>query len=196
MSDTIVYGSEAELRERLQQTEDTLADIKLCQQANEEQRSVLAEQVQGAQAVSEQDVREYEQRCDELDRQQADLRALEEDFVKSREVLLLQLDAKRDAKLGKRSVAVDDSKAKKAQQTAAAPQPLLPTTKAQVEQLMAQKTKPMTKLTYDPPGGISQAAQIDRDLKLDLKARKKQERLDDASLNMRANWNRSSSPKR
>ncbi len=74
--------------------------------------------------------------------------------------------------------------------------PTKPVTKADVDKLKSQLTKPQPELKLDPPGGISQTSAIDRDLKLLATAREKQAKLDGASQNLRENWERSAKPKR
>ncbi len=195
MSDYTVYESEQELREALTDVQDLLDDFRQTQSVLDQQRSVLAERVQGAIAIMEKQVSDYEQERDSLDQRHAELIEQRRPFEEARDRLQQQLDAKQDAKLGKKSPNLDADKPMSDQQQETVVQG--PATKADIEKLQSQLSKPVPDLTLDPPGsGPSQAETVDKDLKLMAKIQQKQQQLDGASQNLRDNWNQSQGPKR
>lgn len=197
MSNITVYNSDDDLREAMADVEDLLADFKRTQLALDEERRLLAEEVQGAIVEMEQRVSGYEQSRDDVDRRLAELLEQRRPFEAAHKQLQQQLDAKEAVKHGKAPADADlGQKQGEREQAAQAPKPSGPVTKADIEKLKSRLSKPKPDLTLDPPGGISQASAIDKDLKLMARAREKQERLNEASLDLRSNWNRSSGPKR
>lgn len=197
MSDYTVYDSELELRENLNDVNELLADFDSRQQALDEQRGVLADQVQGALAIYEKQVSDYEQKRDDLDRRQNELREQRQPFDEARERLQTQVDAKRDTKLGK--AASDGTVPEVSNQTpdTKPDQANKPVTREQIDALKKELSKPDRELTLDPPGmGESQASAIDKDLKRMADIRQKEQKMDDASQNLREGWSRSNKPKR
>lgn len=198
MADHTLYHSERELREHLSDLDDLLSDYDKTQQALDEERGVLVDQVQGALAVYEKQVSDYERRRDDLDRRQQDLSEHRGEAQQNREVLQHQLDAKLGKSVGDqagpKTGASDQQKG--ASQADGLGQPTGPTTRDQIDKLKAQLSKPQPELTFDPPGmGESQASRIDKDLKLMAKIKEKEQLMDNASQNLRENWDRSKGPK-
>lgn len=207
MSDYTVYNSERELRENLSDLDDLLADYDKSQETLEEQRGVLADQVQGALAIYEKQVSEYEQKRDDLEHRQKELAQSRAEALENRDRLQQQVDAKQDAKLGKPDPELgkkaDDEAGLKATgrergtgQADGINHTTGPTTREQIHNLKAQLSKPQPALNLDPPGmGDSQATTIDRDLKLMAKIKEKEQKMDGASKKIQDDWKRSNGPK-
>lgn len=198
MADYILYHSAQELREHISDLDDLLSDYDKTQEVLDEQRGVLVDQVQGALAIYEKQVSDYEQKRDDLERRQQELSEHRSEAEKNREVLQHQLDAKLgksvDDKTGPKADASDPKKS--AGQADGLDQPTGPTTREQIERLEAQLSKPQPELTFDPPGmGPSQASVIDKDLKLMTKIKEKKQKMDDASQNLKDDWNNAKGPK-
>lgn len=196
MSDYTVYDSEQELRENLNDVEELLADFDKKQQALDEQRGVLVDQVNGSLAIYEKQLHDYEAQRDELDGRQKELRDQRQPFEDARERLQLQVDAKREAKLDKQAVNRSGIGSGEKRPTVEPAKPTGPTTQEQIDQLKSQLSKPKPEPTLDPPGmGEDQASAIDKDLKLMAKIKAKEQKMDGASQKLQDNWNRSKGPK-
>ncbi|TWT43475.1 hypothetical protein [Botrimarina hoheduenensis] len=204
MPDYTVYDSEQELRERIEDLNNLLSDYEKTQGVLDEERGVLADQVQGAKVIYDKQLNEFEQRVsayeqkrDDLDRRQREVAEGRADALENREVLQLQLDAKRGKKMTDRAAPKVDGAAKGVGQADGAAYTTGPTTREQIDQLKAQLSKPEPALALDPPGmGESQASVIDRDLKLMAKIKAKEQKLDDASQKLKDEWNQAKGPKR
>jgi chromosome segregation ATPase len=201
MSNPAVYESDAELRSALSDVNEMLGDFQKRQEALNQQREQLQSHALQSKADYEVQTAQFEKRQQTLEKEQSLLSEQRKPFVESRDRLQHQLDAKQEAKQAKTQKAGragnggSDVPPKAKQATSNTPQSE-PVTKAQVEQLKRQTGKPAPELNLNPPGGISQAGQVDRDLKIAAQIRQKQVRLNDASINMRSNWNQRSGPKR
>lgn len=198
MADYTLYRSEQELREQLSDLDDLLSDYDKTQEVLDEQRGMLADQVQGALAIYEKQVSDYEQKRDDLQRRQQELSEHRSEAVMNREVLQHQLDAKfgRSAGPATGPKGGGGEPMKAAGQADGASQPSGPATRQQIDSLKAQLSKPQPELTLDPPGmGQSQASRIDKDLKLMAKVKQKEQQLDNACKNLGENWERSKGPK-
>lgn len=194
MSDLKVTRDERELQETHEELTEALVHCRFVQQQIDQGRKELAEQALETQANLEATIARYEQQRDTLDREEQHLHIEQQKFEEARQWIEMQLAAKQDVQQSQDTSPTTKDAVK--QTTGGPAPPMSPVTKDEIRR-MTQQLK-LIKLDHKlkPPAPRGSGNELDKELKrMTEELNQKQKIMQDASQNLRHNWDRSTGPK-